>query len=302
MEETVTDIAGRGSWGARYPDGDINLSGLAEEVFIHHTVTALLPPTASAGDEREQMRALESIGQSRFGSGISYNVLVFPSGRAYQGVSFNRRGTHTGGRNSTARSISFVGNFEASVPTDEALATAAGIYAEGKGKWWERDAPLRGHREVSQTACPGRNLYARLGLIRTGAIEIDNPIEIPEGETPKPIAPPRLKIDGFWGRATTKRLQYVLRTPIDGIVSSQPFVWRASNPGLTTGWDWERYANGSRVISEFQQILGVNRDGKFGENSIRAFQHRMGTTVDGELWDKSPAIKEFQRRLNRGKV
>lgn len=297
----MTDIAGRGSWGARYPDGDINLYGLAEEVFIHHTVTALLPPTASPGDEREQMRAIESIGQSRFGTGISYNTLVFPSGRAYQGVSFNRRGTHTGGRNSTARSISFVGNFEIAVPTDAALATASEIYHDGKGKWWERDASLRGHREVSQTACPGRNLYARLGLIRSGAIEIDNPIgEVPQ--TPKPPAPPRLKITGEWDKATTTRLQYVLGTPIDGWVSSQPEVWRSSNPGLTTGWDWEQYAQGSQVISEFQAILGVFRDGKFGENSIRAFQYRMGTTVDGELWVNSPAIKELQRRLNRGKV
>ena len=300
-EETVVEIASRGVWGARYPDGDMNLNGLAQEVFIHHTVTALLPKTALASDEREQMRALESIGQSRFGTGISYNVIVFPSGRAYQGVSFNRRGTHTGGRNSTARSISFAGNFEVAVPTDEALATASAIYHQGRGKWWQGTAPLRGHREVSLTACPGKNLYARLGLIRTGAIEVDNPIgEVPS--TPKPIAPPRLKIDGRWGEATTERLQYVLGTPMDGIVSSQPERWRASNPGLTSGWDWEEYANGSRVISEFQGVLGVNRDGKFGENSIRAFQFRMGTTVDGELWDKSPAIKELQRRLNKGKV
>lgn len=300
----MVDIASRGSWGARYPDGDIYLSGLAQEVFVHHTVTALLPKTALASDEREQMRALEAIGQSRFGSGISYNVIVFPSGRAYQGVSFNRRGTHTGGRNSTARSISFAGNFEVAVPTDEALAKASEIYHDGKGAWWFDDAPLRGHREVSQTACPGKNLYARLGLIRAGAIEVDNPIgEIPEiPDTPKPVAPPRLKIDGRWGSATTERLQYVLGTPIDGIVSSQPDVWRATNPGLTSGWDWEQRANGSRVISELQQRLGVNRDGKFGENSIRAFQFRMGTTVDGELWDKSPAIKELQRRLNKGKI
>lgn len=299
----MVDIAGRGSWGARYSDGDIYLSGLAHEVFIHHTVSALLPRTASAGDEREQMRALEAIGQSRFGSGISYNVIVFPSGRAYQGVSFNRRGTHTGGRNSTARSISFAGNFETAVPTDEALATAAGIYADGKGRWWFDTAPLRGHRDVSQTACPGRNLYACLGLIRTGAIEVDNPIgEVPDAETPKPVTPPRLKIDGMWGSATTRRLQYVLHTPMDGVVSSQPDAWRARNPGLTTGWDWEQYANGSRVISELQQHLGVNRDGRFGENSIRAFQYRMDTPVDGELWKESPAIKELQRRLNKGKI
>lgn len=297
----MVDIAGRGSWGARYPDGDRNLSGLAHEVFIHHTVSALLPKTALAPDEREQMRRLEAIGQSRFGTGISYNVIVFPSGRAYQGVSFNRRGTHTGGRNSTSRSISFAGNFEVTAPTDEALTTASEIFHDGKGKWWFGDAPLRGHREVSQTACPGRHLYSMLGAIRTGAIEVANPIDdLPD--TGKPVAPPRLKIDGMWGSATTRRLQYVLHTPMDGVVSSQPDVWRESNPGLTTGWDWEQYANGSRVISELQERLGVNRDGKFGENSIRAFQYRMDTPVDGELWKKSPAIKELQRRLNKGKI
>lgn len=296
----MVDIAGRGSWGARYQNGDMNLTGLALEVFVHHTVTATLPKTASVEDEREQMRAIESIGQSRFGTGISYNVLVFPSGRAYQGVSFDRRGTHTGGRNSTVRSISFAGNYEANTPTDEALATAAAIYSEGKGKWWKRDAPLFGHRNVSQTACPGKNLYARLDVIRTGAIEVDNPIEVPDDD--KPIAPVALVVDGIWGSATTRRLQQELGTPVDGFVSSQPLIWRTMNPGLTTGWDWEQYASGSRVISAYQEILGVQRDGKFGLNSIRAFQHRMGTTVDGELWKESPAIKELQRRLNKGKV
>jgi len=295
----MVNIAGRGSWGARYQDGDMNLSGLAQEVFVHHTVTATLPVKATRDDEREQMRAIESIGQNRFGTGISYNVIVFPSGHAYQGVSFNRRGTHTGGRNSTVRSISFAGNFETNVPSDAALATAAAIYAEGKGKWWERDAPLFGHRNVSQTACPGKNLYARLDLIRTGAIEVGNPIK------PAPSLPdleaPTLKVDGLWGSATTRRLQQELGTPIDGFVSSQPLVWRQSNPGLTTGWDWTQYANGSRVISAYQEVLSVTRDGKFGQNSIRAFQRRMGTPVDGELWKESAAIMELQRRLNKGK-
>lgn len=295
----MVEIASRGSWGARYPDGDMTLSGHADEVFVHHTVTALLPANASAADEREQMRAIESVGQSRFGTGISYNVIIFPSGRAYQGVSFNRRGTHTGGRNSTTRSICFAGNFENAKPTEAALATGSAIYHEGKGKWWKNDAPLRGHRNVSQTACPGRNLYSRLDEMRRGAFEVDNPITPPKH---KPTKPGVLTLDGLWGKSTTKRLQQALGTPVDGIVSSQPIVWKAPNPGLTTGWDWESgKANGSRMISEFQGHLGVGRDGKFGENSIRAFQRRMGTTVDGEIWRKSAAVIELQRRLNEGK-
>ncbi|MFD2792594.1 N-acetylmuramoyl-L-alanine amidase [Promicromonospora vindobonensis] len=164
----IIPIATRKRWGPRYPDGDLTLTGPADEVFVHHSVTAQLSPDASVEDECEQMRALESVGQSRFGTGISYNVVIFPSGRAYQGVSWNRRGTHTGGRNSTARSICFAGNYEIHEPTAAQLATAAVIYAEGKGHLWVLSAPLRGHRDVSQTACPGRHLYAELPAIRAG--------------------------------------------------------------------------------------------------------------------------------------
>src|SRR5690606_1036675 len=160
------------------------------EVFIHHTVSALLPRAASTGDERAQMRGLESIGQSRFGTGISYNVIVFPSGRAYQGVSFNRRGTHTGGRNSTVRSISFAGNFVSAAAIDEARATAPAIHVEGKCNGSQNSAPVRGYRGVDQTACPGKNRYARLALFRSGAIEVGNPIDVPDDKPSRPVAPP----------------------------------------------------------------------------------------------------------------
>jgi hypothetical protein len=167
----MVNIRSRASWGARYADGDLTLTGLAVAVFAHHSVSTQLPPTASIEAEEAEMRKVEAIGQSRFGTGISYNVLVFPSGRAYQGVSFNRRGTHTGGLNSTVRSICFAGNYETNQPTAAQLATAAAIYAEGRGKWWRSDAPMRGHRDVKQTACPGRNVYSQLGAIRAGRIQ-----------------------------------------------------------------------------------------------------------------------------------
>lgn len=166
----MVNIASRSSWGARRPDGGANLSGLAQDVVLHHTVTAHPSPNLSVAGERKIMRQLEDIGHSRFGSGISYNVLVFPSGRAYQGVSFNRRGTHTGGRNSTVRSICFVGNYEANQPTKAQLETAAAIVAEGRGKWWRNAARVQGHRDYSSTACPGRHVYAKRGQIASGKV------------------------------------------------------------------------------------------------------------------------------------
>lgn len=166
----MVSIASRSSWGARRPNGDRNLSGLGRDVVLHHTVTTHLSPNATVSQERAQMRSLESIGHSRFGSGISYNVIIFPSGRAYQGVSFHRRGTHTGGHNSTVRSICFAGNYEKNEPTKAQIETAAAIVAEGRGKWWRSNARVQGHRDYSSTACPGKNVYAKRGQIASGKV------------------------------------------------------------------------------------------------------------------------------------
>jgi len=166
----MVSIASRASWGARHRDGDIALSGLASEVIIHHTVTATLPETATVAQEQAQMRHIEQIGQDRFRQGISYNAIIFPSGRIYQGVSWNRRGAHTGGRNSTARGIAFAGNFDTQQPSARMLDAAARLVAHGRGRWWTQGATVRAHRDVSATACPGRNVTAaRMAQIRTGA-------------------------------------------------------------------------------------------------------------------------------------
>lgn len=170
-------IASRSSWGARRRDGSRALSGLATEVFIHHSVTTTLSATATVAQERAQMRVLEDIGYNRFGTGISYNVIIFPSGRAYQGVSFNRQGAHTGGRNHIARAICFAGNFETNRPTNAAIAKAAQIVAHGRGRWWTSGAPVRPHQAVSATACPGRHVIARLGEIRSGTTPSPTPQE-----------------------------------------------------------------------------------------------------------------------------
>ncbi len=302
-----TLIYPRSSWSPRYEDGDLTLIGLAEAVVIHHTTTHADAETPEA--EVEHMRTLEAIGESRFGQGISYNVLVFPSGRAYQGVSFNRRGTHTGGHNSTVRSICYVGNFESDLPTDQALAKGAALIAEGRNRWWRFNAPVNGHRDYKATACPGRNLYSWVDELEDGSIwDVDDGAEFVDN--PITPTPPRnsddLLVDGFWGSATTRRLQKVLGTPVDGIVSSQPVEWRAENPGLATGWRWVNHPLGSKVIHALQDALELphgQRDGLVGPYTIRALQRHLGVkTVDGHLSRQSRTIMALQERLNNGKV
>lgn len=133
---------------------------------------------------------------------------------------------------------------------------------------------------------------------------------------PKPKPKPKpssgnIATDGRWGSDTTRRLQTVLGMRIkDGIISSQSNFWRKRNPGLTTGWRWvtPSAAKGSLTILEHQKLLkkrGFYKgklDGKAGSEYFKALQRDMGTKVDGEIWDNSPAIKKLQRRLNEGKI
>lgn len=301
---TPTLLLPRAAWSPRHDDGDLTLTGFAEAVAIHHTTTHI-DDANSPEAEREHMRELEKIGEKRFGTGISYNVVIFPSGRAYQGCSFHRRGTHTGGHNSTVRSIAYVGNFETEYPTDAALSKGARIIEEGRNRWWRFNAPINGHRDYTATACPGRNLYKYLDDLESGyAIEepefVDNPITTPR---PPATGPSGLVVDGAWGRATTARLQRVLDTLVDGIVSSQPVAWRNENPGLVSGWRWVPNPVGSKVITALQDHLNLppgQRDGLVGPYTIRALQRYLGTPVDGILSRESKAIMALQRRLNGG--
>lgn len=215
------------------------------------------------------MKAIERIGQEKFGSGISYNVVVFPSGRAYEGVSMNRRGTHTGGLNSTVRSICFAGNYETNRPTSAQLAKAAAIFQAGKGKWWTSTAYVKGHRDQKATACPGRHVYSQLLVIKGG----------PTAPTPTPATPGRapLTIDGYLGLATISRWQEVMGTTVDGIISRP-----------------------SQLIKAVQQKLKIKADGYLGPETIKALQRYLGTTVDGVISKPSEMVKALQRRLNAG--
>lgn len=297
----MVTIATRASWGARHKNGDLGLSGLASEVFLHHTVTAQLPANATVEQEREQMRAIEGIGQSRFGTGISYNILIFPSGRAYQGVSWNRRGTHTRNRNSTARSICFAGNTDVNQPTAAQIAAARAIFHHGRGRWWTAGAPLRAHRDVAATACPGRHAVARMADIRrapaTGSGTGSN-----TGSTVGSTAN-RVAVTGRWDAETTRWLQRTLGTPVQGFVSGQPDNLQRTNPGLTSfRWVPRARAQGSQLILAMQRAMGRAytgaHDGLAGPIFMRALQTRRGTQVTGTVSNPSQLITAMQRQIN----
>lgn len=108
-----------------------------------------------------------------------------------------------------------------------------------------------------------------------------------------------VSVDGYWGSGTTRALQQIMGTPIDGVVSSQDAYWKSRNPGLTSGWEWVADAQGSALIQALQKLWGVSgADGLIGPNTIKAMQRFYGTVQDGVLDEESSAIMAMQRWIN----
>ena len=110
----------------------------------------------------------------------------------------------------------------------------------------------------------------------------------------------KLTIDGYWGTKTTKRLQQIFGTTVDGVVSNQLSCYKAQNPGLDSGWEWESNPSGySPLIKAIQKKVGATQDGYIGPKTIKAIQKWLGCTQDGVFDGPSPCIKKLQQWCNK---
>jgi len=157
--------------------------------FVHHTVNA-------NGYTREQVPSIirgiyAYHTQSRGWSDVGYNFLVDRFGRIWEGraggVDRPVVGAHTLGYNEYAFAMSAIGNFETAAPSDAMLRAYGQLFAwklslhgvsasssrQWVGKQWM--PAISGHRDVGQTACPGRYLYAKMPAIRQYAASGQRP-------------------------------------------------------------------------------------------------------------------------------
>ena len=158
---------------------------------------------------------------------------------------------------------------------------------------------LEPHQAFSSTGCPGTymSMIPELKVLAAGSSEFPpTPSVVDENNG-------LLDVDGYWGSATTRRLQEMLGTPTDGVVSKQDVGWKTANPALVSGWEWVpgAEATGSAVIRAVQQVVDAEVDGLIGPDTIRAIQRHFGVTEDGNFPEGAPGIVEMQKALNAGK-
>ena len=104
-------------------------------------------------------------------------------------------------------------------------------------------------------------------------------------------------VDGYWGASTTRALQRINGTPVDGVISSQEIANRDYMPAATSGWEWTNKPVGSQLIAKMQRAFGTPADGIMGPGSVKAMQKYYGVTVDGYMGVET--VKAMQRAINR---
>lgn len=127
-------------------------SGAVTGVIVHHTAGAGTVPWATIARQHVT---------SNGWPGIGYHFGIAPSGTVSLLNGIDVISYHAGAANADTIGICFAGNFETANPTDAALEAYEALCAL-LADWLRHDLRRSGHRDVSQTACPGAHLYARL--------------------------------------------------------------------------------------------------------------------------------------------
>lgn len=154
---------------------------------LHHTAGS---NTYTAAEAAAVVRGVHAYHARTLGWGdIGYNVLVDRYGTIYEGraggLDRGVIGAHARGYNTGSIGVSVLGDFDVVDIPPPALESVARVTA------WQYDvhgidgtasrhttvdgttvATVTSHRDIGQTACPGRYLYARMGQLRTRIAEL----------------------------------------------------------------------------------------------------------------------------------
>lgn len=121
-------------------------------------------------------------------------------------------------------------------------------------------------------------------------------VNVPENDSKPQMV--KLAEDGYWGPATTKRLQeYYGCATRDGVISGQiKGSWNKSIPSIHFGH------GGSMLIAAMQKRLKLDCDGNIGPNTIKAMQKKFKTSQDGVVSAPSQMVMAMQKALNKNKM
>lgn len=192
------EIHPRSEWGADLlPKGPLPAENDVRFLLVHHTAA-----TTNYSEDAviRQMRGIYSFhtGSQKNWNDVCYNFFVDRFGGVWEGRAGSLNGPvmadATGGSQGFAQLVCLLGNFEENLPTAEMISSLEKVLAwlavryridpapgsttsfvsRGSNKWSAGTnvvaRTISGHRDMSKTACPGKNVYPLLDSVIPGNV------------------------------------------------------------------------------------------------------------------------------------
>lgn len=136
-----------------------------KRITLHHDGmdTFTSPRYEAARDRLEKIRTAH---RSKSWGDIGYHFLIDPAGRVWQGRPLDWQGAHVARQNEGNIGICVMGNYESQHANQTQLRSIEAFTAQLMRMYRVPLREVRTHREMAQTACPGRNLQPSLVAMR----------------------------------------------------------------------------------------------------------------------------------------
>ncbi|KAL5277609.1 PGLYRP3 family protein [Megaselia abdita] len=158
------NIVPKSEWLGKPSKGELTRSNVPlSKVIIIHTATG---DCTTKNDCYRVVRDIQAYHMNeKHYDDIGYNFLIGSDGNVFVGRGWDFAGAHTRGYNSDSVGIAFIGNFERTSPTSEAINAAEQLIASGvESKKLSDEYKVYGHKQLAASSSPGEQLY---GIIKT---------------------------------------------------------------------------------------------------------------------------------------
>jgi len=152
------ELVRRADWGAAPPKGrPVPIAAPVKYLFLHHS--------AGPDGDAQVVRSIQDFHQRVRGwQDVGYTWLYSPASRTfYEGRGPAIHGAHTRGYNKVGHGLCVLGNYDKAELPVHAIDDLA-EWAYWHGGTWGPDQYIP-HRQMGETACPGRNIMAVLNTI-----------------------------------------------------------------------------------------------------------------------------------------
>ncbi|XP_069499108.1 peptidoglycan recognition protein 1-like [Ambystoma mexicanum] len=152
------NIISRSQWGAQRVNCHRAMATPVANVVIHHSAG---PACSNRAHCTRVVKGIQNYHiNSQKWCDIGYSFIVGEDGSVFEGRGWNNVGAHAPAMNSRSIGICVLGTFTSRIPSSAALNAVQSLIRCGVSRGYIRsNYALKGHRNVSATACPGNSFY-----------------------------------------------------------------------------------------------------------------------------------------------